>query len=352
MSNDLTQELQQQVASAYTEGKALSIRGSNSKTFLGNKCEAAPLMVSEHSGIVSYEPVELVITARAGTKLKEIEDTLAAEGQMLPFEPPYFGEDATLGGCIACGLAGPSRPFAGSVRDYVLGVKLINGKAEVLRFGGQVMKNVAGYDCSRLMAGAMGTLGLMLEISLKVLPKPAQKLTLVKQLSVEKALNAMTRWSGKPYPLSAAAFDGEKLYMRLSGSETAVESSSKLIGGDRLDSNNSFWQQLKEHKLPFFDSNKSLWRLSIPATTPALDLAGKTFIDWSGAQRWLISDEPADKIRDQVKKLDGHATLFRNNDNVTTFQKPDAGLMEIHRRLKTSFDPKGIFNPGRLYSEI
>lgn len=353
MNQNLSQQLQQQVLSAIEARQPLRIQGSGSKNHLGRTTQATLLDVSEHRGIVSYDPVELVITARAGTPLRELEQTLAEAGQMLPFEPPHFGPNATLGGTIACGLSGPSRPFSGSARDYLLGVKLINGRGELLRFGGQVMKNVAGYDCSRLMAGAMGTLGVLLEVSLKVLPRPAAQITLVNKTSLPQALETMNRWAGRSLPLNAACYDGENLYLRLSGAGTAVKSAHQLIGYEAQPDGDAFWRRVKEHQHPFFQSEQPLWRLSVPANSAPIDIPGTWFIDWSGAQRWLLSSSSAQQIRKQAQAAGGHATLFRRGAaDCETFQWPADGVIQLHRRLKQAFDPAGIFNPGRLYSGL
>jgi len=353
MNQDLSQQLQQQVVAASQKGTPLQIQGGGSKDFLGHISEATPLAVSGHQGIVSYDPVELVITARAGTPLRELEQTLADAGQILPFEPPHFGPNATLGGTIAGGLSGPARPFGGSARDYVLGVKLINGRGEILNFGGQVMKNVAGYDCSRLMAGAMGTLGVLLEISLKVLPKQAAETTLIQQSPFAQALDMMNRWSGKSLPLSAACYDGDHLYLRLSGAKTSVESARQLIGGEPHHDSDTFWQSVKEHQHPFFQSDLPLWRLSLPAETAPIDLSGGWFIDWCGAQRWLLSEAEPELVREKASAAGGHATLFHRGAVATEiFQRPASGVMQLHRRLKQAFDPAGILNPGRLYADL
>ena len=350
MNRDISERLQQQVLDATKTSQPLQIRGGGSKMFLGHVADATLLDVSGHRGIVSYDPVELVITARAGTPLSELEQTLAESGQILPFEPPHFGLNATLGGTIACGLSGPGRSFSGSARDYVLGMKVINGRGEVLNFGGQVMKNVAGYDCSRLMAGAMGTLGVILEVSLKVLPKQAAEITLITETTPSQALETMNRWSGKSLPLSAACYDGDNLYLRLSGATTAVESARQLIGGELHSDSDAFWQTVKEHQHPFFQSELPLWRLSIAAETAAIDLPGSWFIDWCGAQRWLLSDSSPELIREQAQAAGGHATLFyRGTTKTETFQLPERGVMQLHHRLKQAFDPAGILNPGRLY---
>ncbi|MCF6325308.1 MAG: glycolate oxidase subunit GlcE [Gammaproteobacteria bacterium] len=350
MNQDISEQLQQQVLNAAKSSQPLQIKGSGSKIFLGHVADVSILDVSAHRGIVSYDPVELVITARAGTPLRELEQTLSEANQMLPFEPPHFGLNATLGGTIACGLSGPARSFSGSARDYVLGVKMINGRGEILNFGGQVMKNVAGYDCSRLMAGAMGTLGVILAVSLKVLPKQAAEITLINKISLSQALDTMNHWSGQSLPLSAACYEGEHCYLRLSGAKTAVENAQELIGGELHADSHDFWQTIKEHQHPFFQSDRPLWRLSLPAERPAIDIPGEWLIDWCGAQRWLLSDSCAEVIREQALQAGGHATLFRRGaTNTEVFQLPTDGVMQLHRRLKQAFDPAGIFNPGRLY---
>ena len=330
----------------------LSIVGGNTKHFYGRTTRHEVISSSKLSGIISYEPTELVITALAGTPLHEINKTLTAARQMLPFEPPAFGDRATLGGVVACGLSGPRRPYSGSVRDYILGVKCLTGKGEVLTFGGQVMKNVAGYDVSRLMTGAMGTLGMLLEISLKVLPEPEYEISLYKKSGFDTALENMNKWAGQSLPLSAACYDGTGLYIRLSGKRTAVESARIKLEMDVTSL--EFWSQLREQQLDFFlEQERPMWRLSVPSNTPALEVAGSWLIDWGGAQRWLKSDETPENIRTQAALAGGHAVLFRNvrNENQVFHPLPPA-LLEIHKRLKHSFDPDRIFNRGRMYPEF
>ncbi|MFQ5938340.1 MAG: glycolate oxidase subunit GlcE, partial [Acidiferrobacterales bacterium] len=303
-------------------------------------------------GIVSYEPTELVLTARAGTPLKEVEATLDDGGQMLAFEPPHFGDGATLGGAIASGLSGPSRPYVGAVRDFVLGAVCVNGRGERLSFGGQVMKNVAGYDVSRLMAGAMGTLGVLLEISLKVLPRPASELSLVLSMGADEAISTMNTWAGQPLPISAACHDGEVLRVRLSGSDNGIRSAREKIGGEEITDGRVFWTELREQRLPFFADTTPLWRLSVPAATPVANLSGQWLFDWGGAQRLLVSDLPAETIREAASTAGGHAVLFRGGDRTGDVFHPLAlPLAILHRRLKDAFDPKGILNPGRMYAD-
>ncbi len=348
---DRADELQQAVRRALAQGRPLALTGGGSKGFYGGEPVGEPLSVSGHTGVVNYEPRELVLTARAGTPLEEIESLLAGEGQMLAFEPPRFGAGATLGGTVACGLSGPRRPWSGAVRDFVLGVRMINGRGERLRFGGEVMKNVAGYDVSRLMCGALGTLGLLLEVSLKVLPRPEAEVTLVQERGEEEAIELMNRWSGEPLPLSAACHDGLHLHVRLSGSPTAVAAARRRLGGDPMEDGERFWESLREQRHPFFQGNKPLWRLSVPAATPPLALPGRQLVDWGGAQRWLVSDVPVEEIRHQAAAVGGSATSFRGGDRGHAFHPLPAPLKRLQRRIKRAFDPRGIFNPGRLYPE-
>ncbi len=353
MDADHGAELQATVREAVARKTPLRIIGGDSKKFYGRAATGTPLAVAEHRGIVHYEPSELIITARAGTPLAEIENTLAAHNQMLPFEPPHFGPTATLGGAIACGLSGPRRPYAGAARDFVLGVKIINGRGEILKFGGEVMKNVAGFDVSRLMTGALGTLGLLLEISLKVLPKPQHEITLAFACKAQEALVHITEWSGQTVPLSGACHDGARLYVRLSGSKSGVTASQQKLGGEVVADGEQFWRQVREHQHDFFKGDALLWRFSVPPAAPLLNLPGRLFIDWGGAQRWLKNPLPADVIRAAAAKLGGHVTLFRGGERIgQVFHPLSPALLALHKRLKNVFDQHGIFNPGRLYAEL
>ncbi len=346
---DISEQLQKQVNQAAENNLQLCIRGGDTKYFYGNTPTGSPIDVAGHNGILTYEPTELVLTARAGTRLRDIEQTLAEQGQMLAFEPPHFGEAATLGGTIACNLSGPQRAYAGAARDFVLGCKLLNGKGEILHFGGEVMKNVAGYDVSRLMTGALGTLGILLEVSLKVLPKSEHEQTVALGTNELEAIDRMNAWARKPLPISATCYDGACLYVRLSGTEGTIKAAHKMIGGEEVPPSKIWWNKLKEQQHAFF-SSKPLWRLSLASNAPPLTLKGKWLYDWGGAQRWLVSDEPADRIRRAAEKAGGHATLYRGDrDNNDVFHPLPDGLMKLHRNLKQAFDPKGIFNPGRMY---
>jgi len=353
MNLDITQQLQQYVQNAFENTKPLAIVGGNSKSFYGHALSVDTLDVSKHQGVISYEPTELVITARAGTPLADIEKLLHENGQMLGFEPPAYAETATLGGTVACNFSGPRRVSCGAARDFLLGSKIINGKAEILRFGGEVMKNVAGYDVSRLMAGAMGTLGVLLELSLKVLPRPESEITRVFDCTVEQALQYMHDWGQKPYPISSTCYHNSHLHVRLSGSKQSVVTTGKIIGGEVLGDANRFWFALKEHQLDFFKTETPLWRLSLASDIAPLALDGEYLYEWGGALRWLKSNESVENIQATVAEQDGHALCFRSGKNQTTvFQPLPLGLKTIHKNLKQAFDPKGILNPGRMYSEF
>jgi glycolate oxidase FAD binding subunit len=322
-----------------------------------------------HAGIVAYEPTELYITAKCGTPLAEIEAALAAQGQCLPFEPPRFSAESTVGGVVAAGLSGPRRASAGALRDYMLGVKIIDGEARELTFGGQVMKNVAGYDVSRLIAGSLGTLGLITEVTLKVLPKPVAEATLRFAMSQSEALDQLNAWAGQPLPIVASAWLDGVLTLRLAGARAAVEAAQQKLGGQLIEAGGStpaevsagelapagFWDELRDQKLPFF-ATETLWRLSVPSVAPQLALPGEQFIEWGGALRWLKSDVPPETIRAAVANVGGSATLYRApaemKARVGAFAPLSAPLMQLHRNLKAAFDPRGILNPGRMYSEI
>jgi glycolate oxidase FAD binding subunit len=347
---DDSQSLLEQVNQALENATPLRIQGSNSKGFLGRTTAGEILDTRAHRGIVSYDPTELVITARCGTPLSELAQALDAAQQMLPCEPPSFGDGATVGGMIACGLSGPRRPWSGSVRDFVLGTRVITGQGKLLRFGGEVMKNVAGYDLSRLMTGSYGCLGLITEVSLKVLPKPRKILSISLEMDPERALLRLAQWGQQPLPISAACHDGTRLHLRLEGGEGSVAAAHERLGGERLDA--SYWEDLNEQRLSFFDEDQPLWRLSLPHNTPRLSLPGRQLIDWGGAQRWLKSDAEAAFIRQVVDEVGGHVTCFSHGLTDTPFQPLPPALMRYHRNLKQQLDPRGIFNPGRLYAEL
>lgn len=338
----------------------LRLRGSGSKDFYGQSLTGEVFDTREYSGIVAYEPTELVVTARCGTPLAELEEALAEKGQSLAFEPPHFGTGATVGGCVASGLSGPRRAQAGALRDFVLGVKILNGQGELLNFGGQVMKNVAGYDVSRLMAGSLGTLGLIVEVSLKVLPVAVAEQTLRFELAQDKALGLLNRWGGQPLPISASAWGGNVLHVRLSGATAAVSSASRTLGGQMLapDEAKAFWLGLREQRHDFFDGDAPLWRISVPSTSPALNLPGARLVEWGGALRWLRGEASVTdrEIRQAAERAGGHAALFRadaaQKAEIGVFQPLSMPLARIQKNLKHAFDPQGIFNRGRMYSEF
>lgn len=350
-----TTELIDQIQRATADKTPLCIQGGGTKRWYGQAPTGEILATRNYAGIIDYDPSELVITARCGTPLTEIKAALAQKQQMLAFEPPSFGSDATIGGVVASGLSGPRRASAGGIRDFVLGAVLLNGQGERLAFGGQVMKNVAGYDVSRLLAGSMGCLGLIAEVSLKVLPVPRSEISLSFDVSQATALKKLNDWAGQPLPISASTWENHRLTIRLSGSEAATASAKGKLGGELLNDEKSqqHWQDVAEHVHSFF-WHQTIWRVSLPATVPMLELGGEQFIEWGGAQRWLTNPtDSADQLRQRISALGGHVTLFKGGDKgLGVFQELSKPIMTIHRRLKSAFDPSGIFNPGRLYPEL
>lgn len=354
--DNLLKDFRERVGFASKNKTPLRIRGSGSKDWYGRAVQGEVLDTSGYRGIVSYEPTELVITARCGTPLREIEAALAEQGQMLAFEPPHFGPATTIGGVVASGLAGPRRQAAGAVRDFVLGTTLMDGHGEALRFGGQVMKNVAGYDVSRLLAGSLGMLGLILEVSLKVMPRPQAESTLRLALGQEDALRRMNQWGGQPLPVSATAWHDGVLTVRLSGAQAALKAAIARIGGEVLphDAANHYWTDLREQRHTFFaDESAPLWRLAVPTVAAALPHTGPQLIEWGGGQRWLRSDDSAEAMQALAAQHGGHATLFRGGMRQQgVFQPLALAIHAIHRNLKNAFDPAGIFNPGRMYQDL
>ncbi len=337
------------VRRAADAGVALRVRGSGSKDFYGNEPRGELLDMGGYRGVVEYDPAELMITARAGTTLDEIEKLLAGAGQELPFEPPRFG-GGTLGGCIAAGLSGPRRAYAGSVRDFVLGVRLIDGLGNELRFGGRVMKNVAGYDVSRLMVGALGTLGVLTEISLKVLPtKP--EMTLQFDLDEASAVDALNRWASQGLPLSASCHHARQLYARFAGSDSMLRRVKSDIGGEEMRDHARYWLAIRDQTAEFFSSGAPLWRVSVPPRSAPLNAAAQQLIEWGGALRWLSGDLNARALRADVESCGGHATLFRapRDGRIPVFHPLKPALAAVHRRLKRVFDPRGVLNPQRMY---
>jgi glycolate oxidase FAD binding subunit len=354
LDTEISKAFSERIKAAAAGKRALRLRGGGSKDFYGNEPRGELLDTRSCSGIVAYEPTELVVTARCGTLLSELEKILSTQGQFLAFEPPNFGSSATIGGCVAAGLSGPRRASAGAVRDFVLGAKIVDGRGQLLVFGGQVMKNVAGYDLSRLLAGSLGTLGLILEVSLKVLPRPRAELTLTLELPQAKALESMNRWAGQPLPVSASAWTDGDLALRLSGAESAIKAAAEKLGGEAMEAGRAerYWTGIREQSDAFFGGDMPLWRLSLPSHAPQVELPGAQLIEWGGALRWLKTNAEAATVRAAAARAGGHATLFRATDkSAGAFAPlPPAGA-RLHRELKSAFDPAGIFNPGRLYPE-
>lgn len=345
-------EMVQAVKTAHDGNTALRIRGAGSKDFYGGMLSGELLDVSGYRGIVAYEPTELYITAKCGTPLSEIEAALAEQGQMLAFEPPHFA-GATVGGCVAAGLSGPRRQQAGAVRDFMLGTKLVDGTGQVLNFGGQVMKNVAGYDVSRLLAGSLGTLGVLAEVTLKVLPRAVAEQTLVFALDEREAIARLNQWGGQPLPISASFWHEGRLWLRLSGAPAAVDAARRKLGGDAQGGMAQHWESVREQTHPAF-SGDILWRLALPSTAGEPGLAGLRAIEWGGALRWYAGEQEA--VRGAAGRLGGHAVLYRAPESLRcregAFAPLSPALLALHRRVKKSFDPKGVLNPGRLYAEF
>lgn len=351
------ESLVEQVQDAAARGAPLCIVGGGTKSFYGRTGrgpETERLEMSGHAGIVDYQPSELVITARAGTRLADLEAELASNGQMLGFEPPTFGSASTLGGVIASGLSGPGRPYRGSVRDHVLGVEIINGRGEVLRFGGQVMKNVAGYDIARLVAGSLGTLGVMTEISVRVLPRAAMERTLTWALSATDAAKRLREFPRQPWPITALAWTEECLRARVSGSRTAVDAAISGLQPDSSTDDDPFWPAVRDFRHPAFEiaPGQVLWRLSLPPAAPDPAPHRSTLLDWGGAQRWLVADRIGDALRSHCQAVGGHVTGFRGDSSNEVFDPLPAPLQGLTQRIKEAFDPARILNPGRLYSWI
>lgn len=356
-TDPVLRKFSERIGAAAAAGARLRPRGSGSKDFYGGMLAAETLDAREYAGVVSYEPSELVVTARCGTLLAELEQVLAAQRQMLSFEPPHFGPGATVGGCIAAGLSGPRRSangaYYGAARDFVLGCAFMDGRGKALRFGGQVMKNVAGYDLSRLVTGSMGTLGVILDVSLKVLPMPVARATVQFGLSESDALARLNAWGGRPLPITASAWHAQVLRVRFEGAEAAVRAACAGLGGQRLDENGAldYWQGVREQTDAFFALPGPLWRLSVASTAPPVALEGSQLIEWGGALRWWKTAADGDAVRRAARAAGGHATLFRGGDrSAGVFTPLDPVMSRLHRNLKAAFDPAGVFDHGRLYA--
>lgn len=351
MDRDCTTAITEQVRTASLAGTALRIAGGDTKSFLGREVRAATLEVAAHRGILRHDPAELVLTARAGTPLAEVEASLAERGQRLPFEPPHFGERATFGGTVACGLAGPARAWSGPLRDYVLGARVLTGDGRVLRFGGEVMKNVAGYDVARLMSGSFGVLGVLLDVSVKVLPAPRSQCTVVQHLDEAAALARLAECERGALPLTAGAWTDGHLYLRFEGSPATLAEVARRVGGETLADATGLWDGLREQTHAFFAGDAPLWRCTLPPLVPPLG-TGPTLIEWNGRQRWYRRDADAPMF-DLIAAAGGHATLFRHAPaGAEVFAGVPPPLLRLHRGLKQVFDPAGVLNPGRMYAEL
>jgi glycolate oxidase FAD binding subunit len=352
-----TDGFRERIRAATASGTKLRIRGGGTKDFYGETPAGEVLDTRAHAGIVAYEPTELYVAARCGTPLAELERTLDEQNQMLAFEPPHFGDGSTVGGMVAAGLSGPRRVQAGAVRDFMLGVEVVDGNGDALRFGGRVMKNVAGYDVSRLMAGSLGTLGLITEITLKVLPKPPAELSLRFEMPQAAAITRLNEWAGRPLPISASAWHDQVLTIRLSGAFAAIAAAREKLGGEAVADVEAreFWLSVRDQTHPFFAG--AIWRLSLPSTAQLTNEADpfSGLIEWNGGLRWLRGAGDPSRIRAAAAAAGGHATVFRADaalKRAGVFQPPAPALATLHRRIKQAFDPAGICNPGRLYADL
>jgi glycolate oxidase FAD binding subunit len=352
MDRDCTSALVEQVREASARRLPLRVAGGDTKRFYGRATEGRILETRGHSGILRHDPAELVLTARGGTLLAEIESALASKGQRLPFEPPHFGAGATLGGTVACALAGPGRAWSGPLRDFVLGARVLTGDGRVLRFGGEVMKNVAGYDVARLMAGSLGILGVLLDVSLKVLPLPPGERTLALELNEAMALARLAEIARSALPLSAGSWSDGRAYLRFEGSDATLDEIQRRIGGEVVSDARTFWIGLREQSHSFFTGDLPLWRCTVPPLAPRLSLEGKPLIEWNGLQRWYRCP-PGVTAFEPAAAVGGHATLFRHAPaGVDVFSPLPPVMLRLHRALKREFDPAGVLNPGRMYADL
>ena len=340
---------QSQIKAAAAKGTKLAIRGSGSKSFCAPTTAGEVLDTREHTGIVEYEPNELVIVLRCGTRINDVEKTMADAGQMLAFEPPHFGDGATIGGMVASGLSGPRRPYAGALRDFVLGCKVLDGKGDHLSFGGKVMKNVAGFDVSRLLTGSQGSLGVITEAAFKCLPLPKAQQTRVFELDAQTAIERMNRWYAEANPITATAWLGGKLYVRLAGAEPAVRSAASSLGGEPLGNDGDWWRDWREQRHVFFAGALPVIRVACKSTAPWSDLADdvdQQAIDWGGAQRWVRCPVVVlFAVREWARTQGGHASVFRGAaSEAERAAALQPALAEVQAKIKTSFDPYGVFS--------
>ncbi len=356
---DISEKLQKQIMDAARDNQALQIIGNNTKAFYGRKDidqsenRALPLHVAEHSGILDYQPTELTVTARAGTPLSEIIGVLSEHQQMLPFEPPVFDGRATLGGCVASAMAGPRRPWTGAVRDYLIGTRILTGAGKEIRLGGKVMKNVAGYDLFRPMAGALGTLGLILDITLKLLPLPEQEVSYCMDADADSMQQILRDLRRRSMPVSGASYHNEQFLLRLSGSTSSIDDATNYLPAEMKETGMDYWQELNEHRLSFFDDNRPLYRLVVPAASTYETISGECIADWGGALRWIKTSLQFDEVQQQTGELGGTASIYRNATvGEDVFSPLPEQLLDLHKRIKKVMDPAGVLNPGRLYRDL
>ncbi len=355
MDADRGEVVLERLREAIAQRRSIEIVGMGSKRFIGRRPEGEPLRMDEYRGVVAYEPTELYVTVRAGTPVDELEAVVAAEGQRLPFEPPRLAAGGTVGGVVATAWAGPSRPFRGGLRDALLGIRCLDGRGRILAFGGRVVKNVAGFDLSRLMAGAMGVFGPMLEVTLRLLPRPSCEATLVHPCRRDEAAGRMSAISSRSLPLDGLAWHDDRIWIRLSGSRPGVEAAVRRLGGETVENGPGFWAALRDHTLAILadDAGPPLWRLSVPPAAPDIGIDGAQVVDWGGGLRWLRTEERAERVHAEAERLGGRAWCFRGGDrDAEVLSRPPAGTFEYLRRVKRAFDPDGLFNPGRLHGGL
>lgn len=352
---DFIDQICDRVAKAASKKNPIRIVGGGTKNFYGGPLEGDTLDLHKWSGIISYEPTELVMSVKAGTPLHEVEEALAEQGQELAFEPPRFGKNSTIGGTIISGLSGPARLAKGPVKDYLLGCTLIDGRGQLLHFGGTVMKNVAGYDVSRVLPGSMGTLGLAVDLSIKVMPKAIAQTTIQLEMNMNEAIRQVNEWLSTPLPINASVYLDGTLYIRLRGAQAAISKALEVLNGKTVADKTAarLWNQIRDQEHKFFKTDGDIWRLSVPPTTPDLALEGESLIEWGGGLRWLKPAEgvTTEMIRRVTERVGGHATLYLSHDfsgKPDTFHTPQRAMFDLQKRLKEQFDPAGIFNRNRM----